>query len=160
MESAVAASPLDPDTLDPRPPGWLVGLTIAYAAMLVAVVLMLDYGMARSFFVSVAAVPGGDKTMHFVLMGTLALLLNVVLRGQRLEIGPILALRGSLIVGVVVTAEEISQIYVESRNFSPEDLFYDYLGILLLGQVGNAIAWWRRRGAARAVAAAELSSRS
>ena len=153
VESEVAAAPLDPNTLDPRAPGWLVGLTIGFAAILVTVVLMLDYGIARSFFLSVRVVPGGDKTMHFVLMGSLALLLNVVLRGQRFEIGPILALRGSLIVAVVVTAEEISQIYVQSRNFSPDDLFYDYLGILLLGQVGNAIAWWRRRSAARAVVA-------
>jgi hypothetical protein len=160
VESEVAASPLAPPTLDPRPPRWLVGLTIGFAAMLVTGVLMLDYNIGRSFFLSVRVVPGGDKTMHFVLMGSLALLLNVVLRGQRFEIGPILVLRGSLIVGVIVTAEEISQLYVKSRNFSPDDLFYDYLGILLLGQVGNAIAWWRRRRAAQAVAAAELSSRS
>jgi len=45
---------------------------------------------------------------------------------------------GSLLVAVIVSTEEFSQMYIPSRTFSLLDLVADYAGILLFGR----LAYW------------------
>jgi VanZ family protein len=48
-------------------------------------------------------------------------------------------LKGSLIVAVIVTLEEFSQLFLHNRGFSLVDLAADYVGIILFGQLAAYI---------------------
>ena len=86
---------------------------IIFSAFLLTVIQAADRQLARGFFGWVQTIPLGDKLGHFVLMGTLAFLLNSALKGRRIRPGVQL---GGVIVAVFVVAEEISQRWLPWRS--------------------------------------------
>ncbi|MGI9056934.1 MAG: VanZ family protein, partial [Pyrinomonadaceae bacterium] len=84
-------------------------------------------------------IPYGDKLGHFCLMGGFSFLLNSVLKAKTIKCWKIEFLSGSLIVLVVVTIEEISQIFISGRSFDWSDLVFDLLGIYLFGKLAKYI---------------------
>jgi len=102
---------------------------------LIIIVFFADSGMMPSFIQNLYAFPAGDKAGHFILMGTLALLLNLCLSKRTISIFSRPWLLGSMIVLGVVTLEEITQIFFLTRSFDIVDLCFDYLGIFLLGSL-------------------------
>lgn len=129
-------------------------LTIAFALFLLGLVALANSGVATRQLLALAAkIPGRDKTVHFALMGTMSLLLNLAWRGARWKLGalpsPLVVPKGSALVALVVTAEEFTQKLVPVRSFSLEDLAYDYLGIAVLGTLGMWIAARIARRASR-----------
>jgi VanZ family protein len=84
-------------------------------------------------------VPFGDKIGHFLLAGIFSFLLNMVLGARRVSLGRINYLLGSLIALTIFTIEEISQIYIKGRTFDWGDLFFDYLGVYLFGELARII---------------------
>ncbi len=109
-------------------------LTLAYFVFLASVVVAADAGACRPFFNLVNGIHGADKLGHFLLMGTLALLVNVCLGWRRIGVGKVLL--GSIIVLAVVAAEECSQVFFKTRTFDLLDLTADYLGILAASKFG------------------------
>ena len=106
---------------------------IHFATFLVfisGVIYAADRHLARGFFEWVQSLPHGDKAGHFVLMGTLAFLLNRALAAR--EVPPGLQL-GGVIVGVFVVTEEYSQLWLPWRTFDYGDLVADFMGIALAG---------------------------
>lgn len=87
----------------------------------------------------VGTIPYGDKVGHFLLMGVFSFLLNLVLNAKTTRFWKIEILFGSLIVLIVVTIEEISQIFVSGRTFDWSDLVFDYLGIFLFGRLAQGL---------------------
>ena len=61
-----------------------------------------------------AGIPCGDKIGHFIVMGMMALLVNLLLSSRRQSIGKREFLLGSLIVAGIVTTEEFAQIFILS----------------------------------------------
>lgn len=100
----------------------------AFFAFIVTVIYAADRHLARGFFNWVQTIPLGDKAGHFVLMGTLAFLLNRALAGRTISPGVQL---GGVIVAVFVVAEEFSQRWLPWRTFDYGDLLADFLGIAL-----------------------------
>ena len=136
--------------VDTAAPRWLHVATIAFAVFLALLVVLANSGAGTHVLLQISrAVPGNDKTVHFALMGTMALLLNLSWGARRWRLGPVPVLKGTVLVAVVVTLEEWSQLFVRRRSFSLEDLAYDYLGILLIGQLAIWLVWWRRDDAQR-----------
>ena len=132
---------------------WLIVATVLFASGLVGVVAIANSGSATAELLNIVQhIPGRDKTVHFLLMGTMALLLNLCWRAERWQMGPVPVLKGSIVVGVVVTLEELSQLFVPLRSFSLEDLAYDYLGIFLLGQCASFYLAWTNRALAKGAA--------
>jgi hypothetical protein len=124
-------------------------LTPAFALFLLSLVAVANSGLASSGLLSIArAVPGGDKTIHFLLSGTMALLLNLSWRARCWRLGPLPIQRGSVVVAVLCTLEELSQLFIRARAFDTEDLVYGYAGIVVLGQLGVLIHDWAVRSAA------------
>ncbi len=80
-------------------------------------------------------IPYGDKWGHFILMGLLAFFVNLFFKCEKLKIFKLSFLKGSVIILTIVTLEELSQIFIDSRSFDLLDLTFDYLGILLFGQL-------------------------
>ncbi|MCB0019559.1 MAG: VanZ family protein [Anaerolineales bacterium] len=111
----------------------LTWITIGFIILLIGIVIGADTGFEgfRAFY----NVPGGDKLGHFLLIGTLAFLVNASLGARRVRLGPLQPLLGSLLVTLVVTAEEFSQIFLAHRSFDLMDLTADFVGILILGRL-------------------------
>ncbi len=118
-------------------------LTIGFVVFIVGVVILADTGNGAWLFWLIELVPGGDKTGHFVLVGTLALLVNLSLKARRVTIGRWKVLLGSAVIAAVFTVEEFSQIGFEARGFSLLDLAMNYTGILVFGWV--AARWVERQ---------------
>jgi polysaccharide biosynthesis protein VpsQ len=110
-------------------------VTIAFGLFLFAIIILANTGVLHEPLSFMHAIPFSDAVGHFILMGAMALLVNLCLRARRLKLGPVGILLGSIIVAIVVTAEEFSQIFLEHRTFSWLDLGADYLGIFILGRV-------------------------
>ena len=119
------------------PGGWLPRLTLGFALFLLLLIVIANTGWFRSELLRfVSAVPGGDKSLHFVLVGTMALLLNLSWGAACWRLGPLPIQQGSVTVALLCTLEELSQLFVRARAFDTEDLLSDYFGIILLGQLG------------------------
>ncbi len=115
-------------------------ITLAFALFVVGVVLLANQGMVYQVFPFVQELPGKDKTGHFFLMGTLAFLTNLSMRGRCLRVSVIRIHVGSLLIMVLVTMEEFSQLFFKARGFDPWDLLSDFLGIFILGWMGVLLA--------------------
>jgi len=123
-------------------------LTVAYIMLLVSVMTILDFELlptprnlvkkyAPDTFVAVhfpQRLPYDDKLAHFFLVGALALLVNLSLSLSQVTIRKIKILKGSLVLLVLVTLEEFSQMLFPARSFSWFDLFANYAGILCFGR--------------------------
>jgi hypothetical protein len=92
----------------------------------------------------IKGLPYGDKWGHFVLMGLLAFFVNILLNCQKFKLFQLSFLKGSVIILIIVTLEELSQLFIENRTFDWLDLTFDYLGIFVFGQ----LAWYltQRKG--------------
>ena len=83
------------------------------------------------FFNGVNNVPFGDKVGHVLLIGTLAFLFNSALSWRTATVGFKKLQIGGLVILLLITAEEISQIWIPFRTFDLGDLAANYTGILL-----------------------------
>ncbi len=109
---------------------WLTGI---YLFILGVIVFLADQKKYQPLFRRVREMPYGDKLGHLILMGLFSFLLNMVLKCRTLRVWKIELLKGSLIVALIVTAEEFSQLFVRYRTFDPFDLVFDYVGIFFFG---------------------------
>jgi VanZ family protein len=116
---------------------WLTGV---YVLILVVIVFLADRKESRFLFKFIRDMPYGDKAGHFILMGLFSLILNLALSCKTVKIWELKLLMGGLIVALVVTLEEFSQLYMQYRSFDLVDLFFDYAGIILFGQLACWLA--------------------
>jgi hypothetical protein len=65
-------------------------------------------------------IPGRDKTAHFVVMGLFGALVTLSVRDRRARIGSFAIPVGIPLVIVLVTLEEVSQIWLVHRRFAFE----------------------------------------
>ncbi len=112
---------------------------ILFAALMVGVECLAIQG---GYFQFLKRVPVGDKIGHFILPGILSYLINMALSCVRVRILTRGVLKGSLIVALVMTLEELSQLFLVTRQFSLYDLLFDYLGIVAFGW---AAMYWTAR---------------
>jgi hypothetical protein len=110
-------------------------ITIIFIGLLATILIGADKGALPGFVRSFYAFPGGDKIGHFLLMGALSWLINMSLKARPALILSRNILLGSAIVFVVVTLEEVSQLWFRSRSFSLLDLGFSYAGILCGGRL-------------------------
>jgi len=114
-------------------------LLIVYVFILAFIIFIASQKGTRYLLNFVGNIPYGDKLGHFLLMGFFAFLLNLVLNARSFRLWKFDFLLGSLIVLLVVTLEEISQMFVAGRTFDGSDLIFDFLGIFLFGELAKFI---------------------
>lgn len=119
-------------------------LTVVYVAILAGIIFLADLKGTKYLINFVGNIRYGDKIGHFVLFGIFAFLLNLSFNLRNVGFGKIRYLLGSLIVLVIVTLEEFSQIFIRRRTFDLNDLVFDYLGIFLLGEMARLIFLYRK----------------
>ena len=114
---------------------WLAGV---FFFMIVMIILAADFGLAGRIFAWIVYVPGQDVTAHFILIGGLAMLVNLALDRRGLTLFGRSIQLGSTVILLLVTLEEFSQMWIRTRGFSLFDLSADWLGVWLLGGWGSA----------------------
>jgi hypothetical protein len=110
-------------------------ITACYVLLLVAFALYVDVGGLPEFLKPMHRAPAGDKAMHFVLAGVLALLVNLSIRTGGATTLWSTVVPGSLIVALGCTVEEMTNLASTIRNWSFADLGANYLGIICIGVV-------------------------
>jgi polysaccharide biosynthesis protein VpsQ len=113
---------------------WL--FAASWLAFVAFIIWLADTRRARWFFDWIERYPGSDKVGHFFLIGGMAFVLNLALRRR---LGPFLL--GSVLVAIVFTAEEFSQLWFTARHFDWGDLAADFAGIAFF----EWLARWRIR---------------
>src|SRR4249919_489732 len=108
----------------------LVLIATAFAGTLVGVIAAADTGRLGPLQV-VYSFQYGDKAGHFVMLGTLALLVDLAL----LQLLPgskpqALVLAASSVIAALISLEELSQLWVPTRNPDWFDLLASYAGIV------------------------------
>lgn len=98
-----------------------------------AIILLADRGHLPELIHQLYAFPGGDKVGHALLMGGLALLLNLRLRGWGAAILGQRAPLGSTLAAGIAFSEELSQLGFRSCTFSWVDLGFGLLGVTCAG---------------------------
>lgn len=115
-------------------------LTIGYITFILLVIIAADMGQLNFFIRWIHSIPYGDKLGHFLLVGMLAFVINLSWKSARFRWGWGSILKGSFIVFIIITLEEISQLFISYRHFDFGDLLSNYLGILLLGHLAIYLA--------------------
>lgn len=115
-------------------------VTASFVCAMLLILLLADQGTMPAFIGRLYAFPHGDsevlfrKVGHFLLMGLLSFLVNLTLARTRIARQKTSfswrnLLLASLVLSVIVTIEEFSQVLFRSRSFSLSDLFFSLLGI-------------------------------
>ncbi len=112
-------------------------LTAVYILILAGIVALVNDKSTQYLLRFSGGIPYFDKIAHFLLMGGFSFLVNLVLKARFASIGKIRYLMGSMIVFLIVTVEELSQIFVSGRTFDIGDLAADYLGIVIFGELAR-----------------------
>ena len=107
--------------------------TSIFAAAIIFIIWAADTGQDYFFFRLCREIPFGDKIAHFLLIGTLTLLVNLSNKNRRLQLGSRKFLVGSLVIFVLITLEELSQVFFPNRSLDWLDLTANYLGIFVFG---------------------------
>ncbi|MDY6991475.1 MAG: VanZ family protein [Pseudomonadota bacterium] len=112
-------------------------LTIAYSILLLLIIWAANQGSYQSIFKLVYVLPFGDKLGHFILIGFLALIVNLTWHCARFKCFKWQLLKGSALVLGIVVLEELSQLFIASRTFDLGDLVFDCLGIWVSGHLAQ-----------------------
>jgi polysaccharide biosynthesis protein VpsQ len=109
--------------------------SIAWLVFLGWIVYNADMGTLSRYMAQFYNYRYGDKVGHFILMGSLALLLNLSFPGLQFHFWKRRLPGAGILAAIPITLEECSQIFFKTRTFSLFDLSADYLGIALIGTV-------------------------
>ena len=127
-----------------RAPGWRRwAFTAVWLAFISAVIFCADRHWLTPVYRFIGAYPGSDKAGHFVLIGGMAFMLNLSLGLRSVRLLGWGWLLGGVLVAIVCTIEEISQIWIPGRTFDLLDLAGDYAGIVCFGWLAKIVG---RRG--------------
>ena len=121
---------------------WAAGL---FVLVLLLIVIAANLGLGPFLFPFVYYIPWGDKLGHLILMGMLSFLVNLATGASKVRIFSKDILKGTLLVLVVVTLEEFTQLFLEFRGFSMIDLVFDYVGIIAFGKLAEVVVRRRRQ---------------
>lgn len=112
-------------------------LLVGYLLLLAVIVFMADTSTGTEVWSFIHTLPGGDKVGHFLLFGMLSLIVNLMVAGRWSHSNA----TGIVCLGVLL--EELSQIYLPSRQFDLWDMVADAAGIFFFAWL--AVAWSARR---------------
>lgn len=116
-----------------------IRVTVLYVLLILIIIMLANFGMLSPIAHVLHKIPYGDKIMHFLLIGGLAFMVNFSLKCAMWRIGAWSILKGSVIVAVIITLEEISQYFLPNRSFDLIDLAANYAGIIIFSLLSLAV---------------------
>ncbi len=110
-------------------------LALIYIIIIIVIIAMADSGQYGYVFKFVHQIPYSDKLGHFILIGLLALVVNLSLQCKKITVFNYSVLQGSAIVATLVMLEELSQFFIAHRSFDLMDLLFDFIGIFVFSHI-------------------------
>jgi VanZ family protein len=110
-------------------------LALAYAFGILTLLVLADFGALRPVVDALSGYRHLDKLVHFVMYGSLALVVNAALAGRAGWSLLRAIVTGSTIVLIASTVDEYSNLLVPERGWSLADLAANFLGVACLGVV-------------------------
>lgn len=112
-------------------------LAVIFVVFIIIIILLADIGHL-GFIAPLYDFPFSDKVGHFILFGLLTFLISLtVLRSHRYKDPRGISVYGALFLALLITVEEVSQMYIAGRTFDLLDLSFNYMGTAM----GTWIAW-------------------
>lgn len=112
-------------------------LAVLFSIFIIVVIILADLG-SLGFLKRLYDFPYGDKLGHFTLYGILSfLILFAVLRSCQYTDSRRAAVYIPFILALLITTEEVSQVFIANRTFSLLDLAFSCAGTFL----GAWLAW-------------------
>ena len=112
-------------------------LAIIFTIFITIIIFLADTGHL-GFVAPLYDFPYGDKVGHFILFGFLTFLIILTLfRSSRYTDPKRVAVYWALFLALLITVEEVSQIFIADRTFDVLDLSFSYLGT----GMGTWLAW-------------------
>lgn len=108
---------------------------IIFFLFIILLIVLADLDRKNLIIEMGRSIPWGDKIGHFILFGTLALLLNMAVRFRQIKIYHRRFHLGSVLVFIFAIVEEFSQLAFSTRTFDVIDMLFDLFGIGLLSSV-------------------------
>ena len=108
-----------------------------YIFIIAGIVILADVKSTQYLLRLSGGIPYLDKIAHFFLMGGFSFAVNLILKARNLSLWNFQYLMGTVIVLLIVTIEEVSQIFIIVRSFDIGDLAADYLGIIIFGEISR-----------------------
>jgi len=102
-------------------------LPLGFFIFISFIIYLADTANYNFAFRLIGHIPYGDKVMHGLLYGTMALFLNYGLNYKSFKTLQM----GAVIVLTFAILEEISQYWIPSRTFDLGDLLADVVGVVL-----------------------------
>lgn len=106
-------------------------LPLGFFGFIVFIIFLADTADHNFAFVTIGHIPYGDKLMHALLYGLMALFLNYGLKFKTYTVLGFQMQIGAILVLLFATIEEYSQYYIPSRTFDSGDLIADFIGVIL-----------------------------
>ena len=110
-------------------------MPLGFFIFIAFIIYLADTANHNFAFRLIGHIPYGDKLMHALLYGIMALFLNFGVKyksykwlGFNMQLGAVLVL-------VFATIEEISQYWLPSRTFDLVDLLADFFGVILFSLI-------------------------
>lgn len=98
-------------------------------------IISADCGALPLLLGRLRVVPFGDQIGHFFLIGMLSLTFTILTNFKVTKLGKFTPFLGCLVVFVLITIEEGSQMFLKYRTFSVLDMIANYLGIIVFGHL-------------------------
>ena len=125
-----------------RNPLFIKTAAIIFSIFILCVIVFADLGYLRRPLYLMHKIPYGDKLGHFVLIGTLACLVIASAIQTRPDWNPnMTAIISALILAVIFSVEEASQVFFQDRHAGWKDLVANYAGIIAFG----LFAWYTHK---------------
>ena len=115
-------------------------LPLGFFIFIVFIIYLADSANHNFAFNLIGHIPYGDKLMHGLLYGVMALLLNYGLKFKAYKFLGFNLQVGALIVLTFAGIEEISQYWLPSRTCDVWDFVADTVGVVLF----SLIVWGKR----------------
>ncbi len=112
-------------------------ITAIYVFIIAGIIALADLKGTEYLARLGTGIPYFDKAGHFLLMGGFSFFVNLALKAREISFFSISILLGTLIVLLVVTIEEFSQIFVRGRAFDWGDLLANFVGIVFFGALAK-----------------------
>ena len=91
-------------------------ISVLYIFMILLIIALADQGHLHYLKQIVFLIPYGDKWGHFFLIGLLAFFVNLWLNCEKLKVFKWFFLKGSVIILIIITLEEFSQIFINRSH--------------------------------------------
>ena len=112
---------------------------VVFSLFILSIIYHANTDGSMGAMIAVGSIMHGDKIAHFFLFGSFSFVMNLAFSCKTWRWLGISVYRGTALVLLFATIEELSQHFISRRNFDLLDLLADFLGLLFFAVITRCI---------------------